>query len=204
MRIDTVCVGPIQTNCYLLQDETAGVCALIDPGDEASRLAALVEKSGCRLQYILLTHGHFDHYTAVPPLLKRYGVPVYIHRADTAEPPCGDLVFPRVDPAYQRYCAEGDCLDLGDLTVRVLETPGHTAGSVCYLCQDVLFSGDTLFRMSCGRTDLPGGSFAAIRRSLARLAALSGDLTVYPGHDAPTTLEFERSRNPYMPRRSEV
>ena len=198
MKIYSACVGPIQTNCYLLCDEDADVCALIDPGDEPERLAAMVRQSGCALRYILLTHGHYDHYTAVRPLLRQFDVPVYIHASDVCDGDGGELRFPRLDEAHQRYYAEGDVLTLGTLSLRVLETPGHTPGSVCLLCGDVLFSGDTLFCMSCGRTDFPGGSYRQMLRSLARLAALEGDAQVLPGHEEATSLSFERAHNPYM------
>ena len=143
MKITSLQVGPILTNCYLLCDETAKVCALIDPGDDAPQVAQLVARSGCALQYILLTHGHFDHTSAVRPLLERYpDVPVYIHKKDAVETDRGELLFHRVGPANQRYYQEGDTLPLGSLTLRVLETPGHSEGSVCLLVegQGVLFA----------------------------------------------------------------
>ena len=171
MKIDSIMVGPIMTNCYLLSDETAGVCALIDPGDEADRVLDMVSRSGCALQYILLTHGHFDHTTAVRPLLEKYpDVPVYIHEKDvTDQPPKHmDMMFSRLPEHNQRYYKEGDTLTLGSLTIRVMETPGHTQGSVCLLVGDVMFSGDTLFRGSCGRTDFAGGDPKAMLASLAR------------------------------------
>ena len=142
MKITSIQVGPIMTNCYLLCDETAGVCALIDPGDDAARVARLVEQSGCTLQYILLTHGHFDHTSAVRPLLEQYpDVPVYIHEKDAVDTERGELLFHKVGPENQRYYKEGDTLPLGGLTLRVLETPGHSEGSVCLLVegQGVLF-----------------------------------------------------------------
>ena len=160
MKIDSIRVGFISTNCYLLCDEEAGVCALIDPGDKPEQVADMVSRSGCRLEYILLTHGHFDHTTAVRPLLEKYpDVPVYINEKDvTDQPPKHmDMLFSRLPEHNQRYYKEGDTLTLGSLTIRVMETPGHTQGSVCLLVGDVMFSGDTLFRGSCGRTDFAGG-----------------------------------------------
>lgn len=201
MTIQTLQVGPIMTNCYLLCDEDAKVCALIDPGDDAARVEKLVEQSGCALRYILLTHGHFDHTSAVRPLLERYpDVPVYIHRNDTAADRSGDLLFTPVGEKNQRYYQEGDTLPLGGLTLRVLETPGHSEGSVCLLVegQHVLFAGDTLFRCSCGRCDFPGGDYRKMLASLARLASLEGDYRVLPGHDRETTMDYERRVNPYM------
>lgn len=112
--------------------------------------------------------------------------------------PGADLKFFRLGEHNQRYYADGDTLTLGSLTLTVWETPGHSEGSVCLLVGDVIFAGDTLFRMSCGRTDFPGGSYPAILRSLARLARLEGNYTVYPGHESATTLDFERNHNPYM------
>ena len=178
MKIDSIMVGPIMTNCYLLSDETAGVCALIDPGDEAPRVLDMVARSGCQLQYILLTHGHFDHTTAVRPILEQYpDLPVYINEKDVVD---------------------GDTLTLGSLTVTVPETPGHSKGSVCLVVGDVIFSGDTLFRCSCGRTDFAGGDYREMLQSLARLGNLPGSYRVYPGHDQPTTLDYERRVNPYV------
>ena len=175
MKIDSIMVGPIMTNCYLLSDETAGVCTLIDPGDEADRVLDMVSRSGCALQYILLTHGHFDHTTK--------------HM---------DMMFSRLPEHNQRYYHDGDTLTLGSLTITVLETPGHSKGSVCLVVGDVIFSGDTLFRCSCGRTDFAGGDWREMLRSLGRLGNLPGPYRVYPGHDQPTTLDYERRANPYV------
>ena len=171
MKIDSIRVGFISTNCYLLCDEETGVCALIDPGDKPEQVADMVSRSGCRLEYILLTHGHFDHTTAVRPLLEKYpDVPVYINEKDvTDQPPKHmDMMFSRLPEHNQRYYKEGDTLTLGSLTIRVMETPGHTQGSVCLLVGDVMFSGDTLFRGSCGRTDFAGGDPKAIADALRR------------------------------------
>ena len=201
MTIQTLQVGPIMTNCYLLCDEDAKACALIDPGDDAARVEKLVEQSGCALRYILLTHGHFDHTSAVRPLLERYpDVPVYIHEKDvTAQPPKHmDMMFSRLPEHNQRYYHDGDTLTLGSLTITVLETPGHSKGSVCLVVGDVIFSGDTLFRCSCGRTDFAGGDWREMLRSLGRLGNLPGSYQVYPGHDQPTTLDYERRANPYV------
>lgn len=201
MKIDSLTVGPIGTNCYILQDETAKLCAVIDPGDEAERVARAVEQTGCAPTMILLTHGHFDHYTGVGGLLEKWpNLPVYIHENDVTDRAAGgfDLLCPRLPEKNQRYYKEGDCLKLGGLTIRVLETPGHSRGSVCLVVGDVIFSGDTLFYGSCGRTDFAGGSYEDILRSLKRLAELPGQYRVYPGHDRPTDLDFERRMNPYM------
>ena len=199
MTIKTLQVGPIMTNCYLLCDEDAKVCALIDPGDDESRIEKLVEQSGCALKYILLTHGHFDHTSAVRPLLEQHpDVPVYIHEKDSVDGPAGELRFSRVGEKNQRYYKEGDRLTLGGLTITVLETPGHSRGSVCLVVGDVIFSGDTLFHGSCGRTDFAGGSYEDILRSLKKLAQLPGQYQVYPGHDRSTNLDFERRVNPYV------
>ena len=201
MKIDSIMVGPIMTNCYLLSDETAGVCALIDPGDEADRVLDMVSRSGCALQCILLTHGHFDHTTAVRPILERYpDLPVYINEKDVVDGRQGDmeLVFSRLPEHNQRYYHDGDTLTLGSLTITVLETPGHSKGSVCLVVGDVIFSGDTLFRCSCGRTDFPGGSMEKMMASLRRLGQLEGNLQVLPGHMEASTLDRERRWNPYL------
>ena len=201
MKIQSMTVGPIMTNCYILSDEDAGLCTVIDPGDEGERIAQAVKKTGCELQYVLLTHGHHDHYTGLEDLLRHYDVPVYINEKDITDKPITSsfsLLFPRLDKEHQRYYGEGDELTLGHLTIRVIETPGHSRGSVCLIVDNVIFAGDTLFRGSCGRTDFAGGDYMAILHSLGRLGKLEGNYQVYPGHERPTTLDEERNYNPYL------
>ena len=198
MDIQTLQVGPIGTNCYLLCDEAEKLCAAIDPGGDADRVAAAVRDSGCAPCAILLTHGHYDHTGAVAELAEKWpGVPVYLNHRDQ----CGDdaylrQLFPPV-PRAKDY-GEGDTIQVGSLTLKVLATPGHSEGSVTLRCGDVLFCGDTLFAGSCGRTDFPGGSVKNMVESLKRLGELEGDLVVYPGHMEDSTLDRERSWNPYL------
>ncbi len=201
MKVLSAMVGPIMTNCYILCDEAAKVCAVIDPGDEPKRIEAMIASCGCSPVMILLTHGHFDHCTGVAGLLEKWpDLPVYIHEADVTDGVGGELTFRRLDEKNQRYWHEGDTLTVGGLTLRVMETPGHSRGSVCLLVegQGVIFSGDTLFRGNCGRCDFPGGDYRAMLRSLARLGRLEGQYQVYPGHEAATDMEYERKYNPYM------
>ena len=201
MKVLSLMVGPIMTNCYILCDEAAKVCAVIDPGDEPKRIEAMIASCGCSPVMILLTHGHFDHCTGVAGLLEKWpDLPVYIHEADVTDGVGGELTFRRLDEKNQRYWHEGDTLTVGSLTLRVMETPGHSRGSVCLLVegQGVIFSADTLFRGNCGRCDFPGGDYRAMLRSLARLGRLEGQYQVYPGHEAATDMEYERKYNPYM------
>ena len=201
MQVRSLTVGPVMTNCYILCDEKAAVCAVIDPGDEAGRIEREIAASGCTPTMILLTHGHFDHCTGVAGLLEKWPeLPVYIHEADVTDTTGEQLEFRRLGEKNQRYYREGDKLTVGSLTLDVLETPGHSRGSVSLLVegQHVLFSGDTLFRGNCGRCDFPGGDYRAMLRSLARLGRLEGQYTVYPGHDEATDMDYERKANPYM------
>ena len=201
MKVLSAMVGPIMTNCYILCDEAAKVCAVIDPGDEPKRIEAMIASCGCSPVMILLTHGHFDHCTGVAGLLEKWpDLPVYIHEADVTDSSGGELTFRRLDEKNQRYWHEGDTLTVGGLTLRVMETPGHSRGSVCLLVegQGVIFSGDTLFRGNCGRCDFPGGDYRAMLRSLARLGRLEGQYQVYPGHEEATDMDYERKANPYM------
>ena len=197
MKIDSIQVGPIMTNCYLLCDDAAGVCCVIDPGDEPARVEQMVQRSGCELRYILLTHGHFDHCTGVAGMLERHPeLPVYICEKDVTDGVGSEMQFARLPEKNQRYYKDGDTLTLGALTISVLETPGHTPGSVCLLRGDVLFSGDTLFAGSYGRTDFPGGSGAQMLQSLRRLAALPPETQVLPGHGPGSTIADELRTNP--------
>ena len=200
MKVSVMQVGPIGTNCYFLQDEESGLLAIIDPGDDWERILQQVKKAEGEVKYILLTHGHYDHTTAVPDLVKALpGVQVYIHQADANG--AGSQLFPLAAQVKDlNNYDEGDTLTLGSLTIEVLHTPGHSKGSVTLKVGDVLFTGDTLFCGSCGRTDFPGGSYADMQRSLKRLADLPGDYRVYPGHEGSTTLDYERKYNPFMQR----
>ena len=198
MEVKVLQVGPIGTNCYILEDEKARAAAIIDPGDEAGRILQVIEDDGVDVKYILLTHGHYDHTTAVPQLHKALPqAEIYIHRADTNG--AGSQLFPLAGqiPGLKFY-DEGDTLALGDMTIQVLHTPGHSKGSVTLKVGDVLFCGDTLFAGSCGRTDLAGGSYAEIMTSLKKLGQLPGDYHVCPGHDVTSTLERERRSNPFL------
>ena len=198
MQVKVLQVGPIGTNCYLLEDEKAHVAAVIDPGDEAGRILQVIKDDGVDVKYILLTHGHYDHTTAVPELHQALPqAEIYIHKADANG--AGSRLFPLAGqiPDLKVY-DEGDALTLGELTIQVLHTPGHSKGSVTLKVGDVLFCGDTLFAGSCGRTDLAGGSYEEIMASLKKLGELPGDYHVCPGHDVTSTLERERRSNPFL------
>ena len=198
MEVKVLQVGPIGTNCYILEDEKARAAAIIDPGDEAGRILQVIEDDGVDVKYILLTHGHYDHTTAVPQLHKALPqAEIYIHRADANG--AGSQLFPLAGQIPDlKFYDEGDTLALGDMTIQVLHTPGHSKGSITLKVGDVLFCGDTLFAGSCGRTDLAGGSYAEIMASLKKLGQLPGDYHVCPGHDVTSTLERERRSNPFL------
>ena len=187
-------LGAYQTNCYMVWADTADTCVVIDPGFEPDTVLLEAKRQGKTIEAILLTHGHFDHVGAVRDIAAEADCKVYLCQEDLAIPAqltAGPLY-------YTDLYGEGDVLKLAGLSFQVLHTPGHTPGSVCLQCEDSIFSGDTLFWGSCGRTDLPGGSWSTIQKSLKRLAGLSGDFKVYPGHGDSTTLSFERKMNPYM------
>ena len=196
MQVKRMQVGPIGTNCYILEDEKK--IAVIDPGDEAERILEVLEETEGTVAYILLTHGHYDHTTAVPELHKALPeAKIYIHQADANG--AGSRLFPlagQVDDLL--LYDEGDALPLGSLTIEVLHTPGHSKGSVTLKAGDVLFTGDTLFAGSMGRTDLSGGDEEEIMASLKRLGELEGNFTICPGHMQTSTLDQERKTNPYL------
>lgn len=193
MKIYTLPLGQLQTNCYLVADED-GIAAVIDPAAAPERILQTARESSLTIQAILLTHGHFDHVGAVAGLSQALRCPVWMHENELTLPEYltdGPLY-------YTDGYGEGDTVTVGKLNFTVLHTPGHTPGSVCLRCEDALFSGDTLFAGSCGRTDFSGGSGSEMCRSLRRLAQLPGDLAVYPGHGEATTLEREKRENPYL------
>ena len=196
MKRKTLVLGDYQVNCYLVSDE-AGRAVIIDPGYEAEKILRVVKEDSLEIKAIFLTHGHFDHIGAVKPLAQALGCPVYIHPKEVTLPPYLTRGFLYYTEEYE----QGDEITVGDLTFRVIETPGHTNGSVCLLCEDCIFTGDTLFAGSCGRTDL-GGSMLDMLASLKSLAALEGNYRVFPGHGPETDLDYERKTNPYIHQRS--
>lgn len=198
MKVKMMQVGPIGTNCYFLMDPDSKQLAIIDPGDEPERIQEAVEETGMAVKYILLTHGHYDHTTAVPSLHRVYPqAEIYIHRADANG--AGGRIFPLAGQVEDlNFYDEGDTLPLGSLTIEVLHTPGHSPGSVTLKAGDALFTGDTLFAGDCGRTDLRGGSWDEILVSLGRLGKLEGNLRVLPGHMGTSDLDTERRLNPYL------
>ena len=190
-------VGQLETNCYVIIDEGTGKCAVVDPGDESNVILNYVEEGKLSPEAIFITHGHYDHTTAADELAMEWGVPVYIHEKEVA---AGHKFSPYQYAANEdtRYYKEGDSIPVGNLAVHVMETPGHSPGSVTLQVENCLFTGDTLFRDSCGRTDLPGGDMDVLMASLGRIYRLEGIDDVYPGHAEATTLDRERRFNYYL------
>ena len=203
MIFKSFALGAYETNCYIVADEASLDCAVIDPGADATTILNYLEETKLHCRFVLLTHGHFDHTGAVEDLLAETDAALFVHKADVGVSVGGD--FYRFQPPQDtRYYADGDVISLGSVSFTVIETPGHTPGSVTLLCSEagsedkLLFTGDTLFRDSCGRTDFPGSSADDILRSLKRLAQLPGNYEVYPGHGLFSNLDRERSVNYFV------
>lgn len=196
MLIKTIPVGQLETNCYIVTDEASLLCAVIDPGDESNAILSYLEDNHLICKAILLTHGHFDHTGAVAAVAEETGAAVYMNRRDDVREAV-DRHMRFSLPENGSYYDEGDSVEVGALRFEVLATPGHTPGGVTLRCEDALFTGDTLFRGSCGRVDLPGGSIDEELRSIKRLCSLEGNYEVYPGHMDSSTLERERAFNHY-------
>jgi hydroxyacylglutathione hydrolase len=190
--IEQLAVGPMMNFAYLIGDDEAKVCAIVDPGWDAEAIADAARRKGWRIEAILLTHTHFDHVGALEALAARTGAPIYAHREEI-----GELAGSAV-----KATEEGTTISVGHIAITCMHTPGHTPGSQCFVAGGAIFTGDTLFVDGCGRVDLPGSDPAKMVASLARLAALDPAIVVYPGHDyggAPkaTVGELLRS-NPYL------
>jgi glyoxylase-like metal-dependent hydrolase (beta-lactamase superfamily II) len=206
MEVYKLPLGPFGTNCYVAVDEN-GRAAVIDPGLYAPELQTLLREKTAAVETILLTHGHADHISGAAALRERTGAPICIHTLDdeyTDGPLCmaDECGYPFAPFRADRLLADGDTVKFGAETMTVLHTPGHTPGSVCFLHEGdrVLFSGDTLFCLTAGRTDFPRGSHDDLMQSLRRLRDLDGDYAVFPGHERATRLDAERKRNFFMRR----
>ena len=196
MLIKTLPVGQLETNCYVVTNEETLESVVIDPGDEANTILDYLESNHLRCAAIFVTHGHYDHVGAVEALRGETGAPVYMNPRDDASRAVDAHMIYRMQPGDKAY-DEGDTVEAAGLRFDVMATPGHTPGGVTLRCEDALFTGDTLFKGSCGRTDLPGGDMEQELSSLRRICELPGDYEVYPGHMDSSTLERERAFNYY-------
>ena len=204
MTVYTLTLGALQTNCYIVSDGT--LAAVIDPADDAAAIVRALNAHRLTLGAVMLTHAHFDHMGAVAALMKDTDVPLYCLQEEKQALTDGQRnlsalfggPLDTVDTTRAVFLKDGDTVTVGELHFAVLHTPGHTVGSGCFLLEDHLFAGDTLFFESIGRTDFPGGDLRAMRDSLRRLATLDGDVRVYPGHGDATTIAHERHYNIFM------
>jgi len=202
LHVETLPLGAYQTNCYLVWRDNSRTCVVIDPGYSPEWVLQKAAGMGKTIEAVLLTHGHFDHVGGVETIVKQTGCALWMHESDWSQ--AKNMTTAQLYPlANCDFCEvsffeEGESLSLAGTDFRVYETAGHTWGSVCFAAEDALFTGDTLFAGSCGRTDLPGGDWGTIRQSLARLAELEGNYMVYPGHGEATSLDAERKHNPFL------
>lgn len=207
MKIENFVLGPVGTNCYIVINEGTKECFLVDMAACPLELVSHIKNSGLTVKAVLLTHGHFDHIMGLDRFLEEFPAPVYACAAEKEllESPqlnssSGMLGQPYTFHGAQ-YVKDGDLLDIAGMKIQVIQTPGHTIGGCCYYIADeqTLFSGDTLFRASIGRTDLPTGSMGALVRSVKeKILVLPDETRVYPGHMEETTVGYEKKYNPFL------
>ena len=196
MKITTFVLGLLSNNTYLVESQEDKTCFIVDPSTESNKLTDYIDANNLRLEGILLTHGHFDHIGGAACLKEKYGAKVYMHKMDI------DFIDNPLDFSrkYKRFdvdetVEEGDEITLCGQKIKVLHTPGHSLGGVCYICEDVIFCGDTIFRDSYGRFDLRGGDFVTLQNSIQKIFDLQGDYVLLCGHGPSTTLAYERANN---------
>lgn len=202
MIIKQFIAGQLENNMYLVMDERTKKAVLIDASALIPEITSTIKELGADVEYILLTHGHFDHIMGLNSVKQALGAEAVICKDDLV---ISDNIneftrlfgFPdSTPPFYEKYIKDGDIIHVGDMEIQVIHTPGHTEGGVCYLIEDKLFSGDTLFRQSVGRTDLFGGSFEKLSDSIKnKLFKLDENITVFPGHGPATTIAYEKKYN---------
>lgn len=201
MELKRIPAGVYAANCYIIMDEETKEALIMDPGGDEEDIIEAADNLGAGVKYIVLTHGHIDHTGAVITLKKRYNVPVYIHAKDEELILKRTFMFGVLDSSKgaDGNLKDGDILTLGNMEVKCIETPGHTPGGVCFLVENNLFTGDTLFSGSIGRTDLTGGDFDTIISSIKeKLMVLDSGVVVYPGHGPSSTIGREKQSNPFL------
>lgn len=205
MKFKTLPLGIFQANCYILFDEKTKEAAVIDPSGDFPEIRSYIEANGIKVKYIIITHGHGDHIGALQELKEYTNADVCIHKGDydmlksKRKNYSEEMGGPKVEMAADRLLDDGEILRLGDTELNIIHTPGHSKGGICIYCEGSLFSGDTLFACSIGRTDLEGGSFDEIIASIKeKLLVLPEDTKVYPGHGSSSTILIEKKRNPFL------
>lgn len=198
MIIKRIPAGIYAANCFLLMDEDTKEMAVIDPGGDSDDIIKAIESLKGKVKFILLTHGHVDHVGGVMDIKKEYNVPFYINEEDQKLIDKCTYIYGNI-PKADGYLKDGDKISLGKHTITVLETPGHTPGGVCFKVEDMVFTGDTLFKGSIGRTDLGGGDYDAIINSINnKLVPLDENTIVLPGHGPESTIAHEKQSNPFL------
>lgn len=204
MLLERIEVGSFAANCYLVACPETKEAVIIDPGAEGGYIVKRVNELGLKVKYIINTHGHIDHVGSNEEVKKAFEAPILIHEADASmykSPQASLALFVgkgRLTPP-DRTLTEGDELEVGTLKIKVLETPGHTQGGICLDINGSLFTGDTLFMGSIGRTDLPGGSYGQLIESIkSKILSYSDETETFPGHGPPTTVGKERRYNPFL------
>ncbi len=204
MHLKRIPAGIYAANCYIIMDEETKESAVIDPGGDAEEIIAYLNNIEAKVNYILLTHGHADHTGAVGALMEAYGVSAYISKEDGEFILSDEFMFGplRYKGNLVPLCMDiedGKLYKLGSIDIKCIKTPGHTLGGVCFLIQDKLITGDTLFLRSIGRTDLSGGNFETLINSIKnKLLILDDNIIVYPGHGPQSSIKYERDNNPYL------
>jgi len=205
MDFETIVVGALETNCYVVPCAETGLCAVIDPGAESDKIIRTILERELEPVIILNTHGHVDHIGANKDIKTRFPVPLRMHHADlpmlhnAQASEIASWLGAKVSPEPDADLREGDRIVVGNVSLEVLHTPGHSPGSVCFLGEGILFSGDTLFRGGVGRTDLPGGSWSELESSLRdTILPLADELVVLPGHGPSSTIAREKESNPFL------
>lgn len=199
MQIKRIPAGVYAANCFILMDEDTKETAVIDPGGDSEDLIKAVNEMDAKVKYILLTHGHTDHTGAAVQLQEEYSVPIYISEKDYRMMENGEYIYGDVIGKVDKFLNEGDTFKIGSIEIKCIHTPGHTPGGICFMVEDVVFTGDTLFAGSIGRTDLAGGDFDAIISNIKnKLMILPDNITVLPGHGPQSSIGRERVHNPFL------